>query len=91
MIHHWLGSAAGLAVFGFLLRRILRTRTPHPKLPGTGEFDFIIVGGGTAGCVLAARLSERADLRVLLIEAGQRSVLSPARLSTHLVQWQGPL
>jgi choline dehydrogenase len=33
-------------------------------------FDFVVVGGGTAGCVLAARLSEDAGLRVCLIEAG---------------------
>ncbi|MFM2402134.1 MAG: hypothetical protein RL223_14 [Pseudomonadota bacterium] len=33
-------------------------------------FDHIIVGGGTAGCLLANRLSARRDRRVLLVEAG---------------------
>lgn len=38
--------------------------------PVEGRFDYIIVGGGSAGCVMANRLSADPAIRVLLIEAG---------------------
>jgi len=45
-----------------------------PHAPLAREYDFVIVGGGSGGSVLARRLAERSDATVLLIEAGPSDV-----------------
>jgi choline dehydrogenase-like flavoprotein len=45
-------------------------------------FDYVVVGGGLAGCAVAARLSENPTTRVALIEAGDENRYEPSYYST---------
>src|SRR6185312_9430850 len=64
----WVSAAARLDAATPSRREWVRTPTPSGRALMT--YDYVIAGAGSAGCVLAARLTEDPNVSVCLIEAG---------------------
>ena len=71
-----------LTVSVIILQRTIRHNSITTKQPIADQYDFLVVGSGTAGAILAARLTENPNIKVLVLEAG-----GPQTIATDTPSW----
>lgn len=87
-------SEALLKMFVYLLAIAAFKAVAASRPLADNSFDFVVVGGGTSGLVVANRLSESPDVQVLVIEAGysaldnENSTFPELSGSTETIDWR---
>jgi hypothetical protein len=66
----------GLSPLSLYTKSIMPTTATIDQISGK-SFDYIVIGGGTAGLALASRLTEDASKTVLVLEAGDAHIDDP--------------